>query len=68
MLLNIPLAMWIGFLVFISLTITISLGVAVFKFQKNVFKYHKFFALLTGLLALVHVVLAILLWFFGIVL
>jgi len=66
MLLNIPTAIWLGFLTFISLLITASLGIAMIYFKKNVLKYHKPFAFLTLLLAIVHLVFAILLWFFGV--
>ncbi|MDD5651038.1 MAG: hypothetical protein PHF86_11585 [Candidatus Nanoarchaeia archaeon] len=66
MLLNIPTAIWFGFLTFTSLFTTASLGVAVFYFRKNVFNYHRFFALITVSLALIHLTLAILLWFFGV--
>lgn len=65
MILKIPLAIWFGGLTIISLFITASLGVAVFKFHKNVFKYHKMFAFTTLTLAVIHLVLGVLLWFFG---
>jgi hypothetical protein len=66
MILNTPLAVWIGILTFISLFTTASLGLAVHKFNKNVFKYHKFFAFTTVTLAIMHVVLDILWLYFGI--
>jgi hypothetical protein len=62
---SIPLAIWLGFLTIVSLFTTAGLGIAVFKFRKNVFKYHKAFAFLTVTLALVHFAFAVLLWFFG---
>jgi hypothetical protein len=37
-------------------------------FKKNVFKYHRIFAYLTIIFVIIHLVYAILLWFFGIVL
>ncbi len=61
-----PLAIWFGIFTIISLFITASLGIAVHIFRKNVFKNHMFFAFLTLTLALIHLVLAIMLWFFGI--
>jgi hypothetical protein len=67
MILKIPLAVWFGILTIISLFTTATLGVAVFKFHKNVFKYHKLFAILTVSFAIIHLVFAVLLWFFGIV-
>jgi len=67
MILKIPLAVWFGMLTIILLFVTASLGVAVFKFHKNVFKYHKLFAMLTVGFAIIHLVLAVMLWFFGIV-
>lgn len=66
MLFGIPTAIWLGFLTIISLFITLSLGIAMHNFKKNVFKYHKFFAFLTGIIAIIHMIFAILLWFFGI--
>ncbi|MBS3163531.1 hypothetical protein J4427_02470 [Candidatus Woesearchaeota archaeon] len=66
MLLNIPTAIWFGFLTITSLFTTLSLGVAMHYFRKPVFKYHRFFAFLTGTLALIHLIFAFLLWFFGV--
>lgn len=65
MILNVPLAIWFGGLTIISVFITASLGIAVFKYHKNVFKYHKAFAFTTLTLAVIHLVFAVLLWFFG---
>jgi hypothetical protein len=67
MIFNIPLAVWFGMLTIICLFVTASLGVAVFKFHKNVFNYHKIFAMLTVGFAIIHLVFAVMLWFFGIV-
>jgi hypothetical protein len=66
MILGIPLAIWLGFITFASLVVTVSLGVAMFYFQKKVFKYHRFFAFFTITIAVIHFILAILLWFFGV--
>jgi hypothetical protein len=44
MLLGIPLAVWFGAITLTLLFITLSLGVAVHKFRKNVFRYHMIFA------------------------
>jgi hypothetical protein len=62
----IPLAIWLGFFTFIGLVKTIILGLLVMK-GKAPFKYHKITAIATICLAVVHVVFAILLWFFGVV-
>jgi hypothetical protein len=66
MILNIPLAIWFGILTIISLFTTAGLGIAVHIFQKNVFNYHKIFAFTTLALALIHLTLAVMLWFYGI--
>jgi hypothetical protein len=66
MILNIPLAIWFGFLTIISLFTTLSLGIAMFHFGKDVFRYHRMFALITGTLAIIHLTLGVMLWFFGI--
>ena len=60
MILNIPLAIWFGILTFISLITTGSLVIAMHRFHKPVFKYHRFFAFLTIILAVIHVILNIL--------
>lgn len=67
MILGIPLAIWFGILTIISLFITFSLGIAMHVYKKNVFKHHVCFAFTTIFLALVHLILAYLLWFKGIV-
>ncbi len=64
--LNIPLAIWLGILAFISLFVTLSLGIAMSHFKKKVFKYHRIFSYLTAILVVIHLIFAILLWFFGI--
>jgi predicted anti-sigma-YlaC factor YlaD len=66
MILNMPLAIWFGILTILSLFVTFSLGIAMHVFRKPVFKYHKTFAFLTMMLGIVHTILAVLLWFFGI--
>jgi hypothetical protein len=67
MIFGIPLAIWLGILTFISLFITASFGIAVFKFNKShLFKYHKAFAFVTVTLAICHLIFAFLLWFKGI--
>jgi len=65
MILFLPLAIIFGILTIISLFITASLGIALHKFNKNVFKIHMFFAFLTLTLAIIHLILAYLLWFKG---
>jgi hypothetical protein len=62
-----PIAIWLGIITIISLFTTLSLGIAVHIFNKNVFRYHMFFAFFTASVALVHLVFAVLLWFYGIV-
>lgn len=64
---SLPLAIWFGIFTIISLFTTASLGIAMYYFKKKVFRYHKIFAFITILLAMVHMILATLLWFFGIV-
>ncbi len=64
-LLILPLAIWLGILTIISLFVTASLGIAVYKYNKNVFNYHRMFAFLTLTLAIIHLILAYLLWFKG---
>lgn len=61
-----PLVIWFGLATIVSLFVTLSFGIAMHKFKKNVFRYHMFFAFLTGTLAVVHLIFAILLWFYGI--
>ncbi|MBS3075300.1 hypothetical protein J4429_02455 [Candidatus Pacearchaeota archaeon] len=67
MILNIPLAVWLGILTIISVFITALFGIAVHVFHKNVFKYHKIFAFTSLTLALIHAILAMILWFYRIV-
>ncbi|MFH1229653.1 MAG: hypothetical protein V1678_04500 [Candidatus Aenigmatarchaeota archaeon] len=57
-----PMAIWFGLATIASLFATLSLGIAVRKFKKNVFKYHMLFAFLTALMAIIHMVLAYLLF------
>lgn len=66
MLLHQPLAIWLGFLTILLLCITVSLGLAMKKHRKSVYKPHRIFAIITLIIALAHVTLAVLLWFFGI--
>jgi hypothetical protein len=67
MLFDVPTAIWLGIATISSLLITFSFGIATFHFQKNVFKFHRFFAFLTVILGSVHLVFGVLLWFFGLV-
>jgi hypothetical protein len=67
MIVNIPLAIWFGISTIISVFITASFGIAVHAFKKNVFGFHIFFAFLTLTLAIIHLILAYLLWFRGII-
>ncbi len=67
MLLNLPLAIWFGIFTFVSLLVTLSLGIAMAQFHKNVLRYHKPFALMTGTLGAIHLILAYMLWFLNIV-
>jgi hypothetical protein len=66
MALNIPLAIWMGILTITLLFITLVLGIAVIRFRKNVLKQHKILAITTACVAIIHMILAALLWFFGI--
>lgn len=61
-----PLAIWLGILTIISLFITAGLGIAMHVFSKPVFRWHKFFAGATVVLALLHLVFAYLLWSKGV--
>jgi len=63
MILGIPLAVWFGILTILCLFTTFSLGIALHVFKKNVFKYHRFFAITTILIAIIHIVLMLLLQF-----
>jgi hypothetical protein len=67
MIFPIPLAIIFGILTILSLFITASLGIAVHIFKKNIFKFHMTFAFITITLAVIHLVLAFMLWFMGIV-
>ena len=67
MIFAIPLVIWTGYLALASLIITLSLGIAVHIFKKPVFRFHKFFAFFTVLIAIIHSILGILFYFFGIV-
>ncbi|MDD5193111.1 MAG: hypothetical protein PHF67_00845 [Candidatus Nanoarchaeia archaeon] len=66
MILNIPLAIWFGILTIITVFITASFGIATNVFHKDVFKYHKIFAFISLTLAVIHAILAIMFWFYGI--
>jgi|GEM_PF-3865428 hypothetical protein len=65
MLFKTPLAIWFGILTIISLFLTAFFGAATIYLKKNMFRQHKIFAIITVCLALIHLVLAVLLWFFG---
>jgi len=65
MILGIPLAIWLGILTIILLFTTVSLGIAVHFFRKNVFKYHMYMAFTTATVAAIHAIMAYLLWFQG---
>ena len=67
MIFQLPLAIIFGILTIISLFTTASFGITIHVFKKNVFKFHMFFAFLTLTLAIIHLILAYLLWFKGIV-
>lgn len=66
MIFPLPLAIIFGISTIISLFTTACFGIAVHVFNKNVFKFHMFFAFLTLTLAIIHLILAYLLWFRGI--
>jgi len=66
MIFGMPLAIIFGILTIILLFITATYGVLMYKFKKPVFKYHKIFAFLTVILALIHAVLAFMLFYLGI--
>jgi hypothetical protein len=62
----IPLAIWLGMLTFVFLVITAILGILVLK-GKAKFECHRTLAIITICLAVLHVIFAILLWFFAVV-
>ncbi len=66
MLLVYPLALWFGILTLISLAITMYYGHSADS-GKPVLYNHKTFVGITAVLALIHITLAILMTFFGIV-
>ncbi len=68
MLFGIPIAVLLGFLTIILLFTTATFGILVHVYKKPVFKYHKLFAFLTLISAVAHLILAFLLWFYGITL
>ena len=55
-----PIAIWFGIFTFLSLVTTVILGIVFHWYHKPVFRYHKFFAFLTLLLALIHITYVIL--------
>ena len=67
MLFDVPFAIWLGIAALISFLATMSFGIAMFYFKKKVFKLHRIFAYLTIIIVIIHVIFAILLWFYGFV-
>ncbi len=65
MILGIPFLVVFGALTFLSLITTASLGVAMIRFGKDVFKAHRFFAFFTLSVAVIHVTLASVFFFTG---
>lgn len=63
MIFGFPLANIFGMLTGLSLFLTAGFGIAYHVYRKQVFGYHKFFAFLTLTLAVIHMVLATLLFF-----
>ena len=61
---GIIVAITLGITTFVSLFITVSLGIAYHNFKKNVFKYHRFFAFTTASLAILHAI-SVYLWLSG---
>jgi len=59
MVIDISITILFGIFTFSSLLITLSLGIAIHRFHKPVFKYHGFFAYLTFIIALIHAYLVI---------
>lgn len=68
MVFGMSLAAWFGVLTFLSLFTTAGLGIAYHRFHKPVFRFHRFFAFLTVILAMIHAVLVFLMLFYGIAL
>jgi len=65
MLFNIPFTIWTGILTLIFLILTAIFGVSMKK-GRFFFKYHRVFAAITLIFAIIHSILAFLLWFYGI--
>lgn len=66
-LLGMPLFAWLGVLMFILILIQIGLGIAMVKYQKNVFGYHRINGFIIIILAIVHMAFALLFLLKGIV-
>jgi hypothetical protein len=62
-----PLFAWLGVLVFLLIITQICLGIAMTKYQKNVFKYHRINGFTILLLGITHMTLALLFLLKGIV-
>jgi len=58
--LGLPLTVWFGIAIVASLFVTAGFGVAFHRFHGPVFRYHRFFAFLTLILALFHLILVVL--------
>lgn len=65
--LGLPLFAWLGLFIFLLLVTQVSLGIAMVAYQKNVFKYHRFIGFTILALGIVHMTLALLFLFKGIV-
>ncbi len=66
MLLGIPLAIWTGVIAFVFILITFNLGLFRKHFKQGGFKYHRLFAVLSVIMLVIHFVLAMALWFYGV--
>jgi hypothetical protein len=57
--LGFPITIFFGILTIISLFITTALGLIYHYLHRPVFRYHKLFALITVILAIIHTILVI---------
>jgi DMSO/TMAO reductase YedYZ heme-binding membrane subunit len=67
MLFGIPLTVWFGILGFIFILLTLGIAMAISYLKKPYLNYHKLLAIIAFIVILIHVVLAVLWFFFGII-
>ena len=67
MLLDVPLAIWVGIVAMAFVILTFMFGLERKRLGQRWFRYHRYLAYASIVLLLVHAVLAFMLWFMGIV-